>query len=70
MRKAADNFVPLNRFRRRFGLTVNLHCVVGFFVSAAFGILKKCAAKVNMEYGVMPADVGELQRVCAGAKGP
>lgn len=29
-------------------------------VIRAFGILKKCAAIVNMRYGVMPKDVGEL----------
>ena len=26
--------------------------------AAAFGILKKCAAKVNMEYGIMPVEIG------------
>jgi hypothetical protein len=26
--------------------------------AAGFAVLKKCAAKVNMEYGLMPKDVG------------
>lgn len=25
----------------------------------AFGILKKCAAKVNMDYGIMPKEIGK-----------
>lgn len=29
-------------------------------VIRAFGILKKCAAAVNMRYGIMPKDIGEL----------
>lgn len=31
----------------------------------AFGILKKCAAQVNMRYGIMPTDVGSS--ICAAA---
>jgi len=27
---------------------------------AAFAILKKCAASVNMEYGIMPKEIGAL----------
>jgi hypothetical protein len=30
------------------------------FTRAAFAILKKCAASVNMEYGIMPKDIGAL----------
>ena len=34
-------------------------------VMRAFGILKKCAAKVNMEYGRLPKDLGEaIMKAC------
>jgi len=33
-------------------------CLLHTFSFAAFGVLKKCAAKVNMEYGRLPAEVG------------
>ncbi len=34
------------------------HLIIYFFFCAAFGVLKKCAAKVNMEYGRLPAEIG------------
>jgi fumarate hydratase, class II len=41
------------------------HCAVPIEIIKAFGILKKCAAQVNMRYGIMPADIGS--KICAAA---